>query len=112
MENMKRALKRAFMVRQGDVLIRRVASAPAGKPVAREAGRIVLAHGEATGHAHAIADPEADLIITDEKRRYLIARSPVTLGHEEHSPIELDEGTYEIIRQMEYQPEEVRYVAD
>jgi hypothetical protein len=43
------------MYRQGDVLIIPVYSVPGNlAPVARENGRIVLADGEATGHAHAI----------------------------------------------------------
>ncbi len=43
--------------RQGDVLVirRRRVAADRLRPIAREDGRIVLAHGEATGHAHAIA---------------------------------------------------------
>jgi hypothetical protein len=45
------------MMRQGDVLIVPVSSLPAGlEPVKREKGRVVLAHGEVTGHAHAIKD--------------------------------------------------------
>ena len=43
------------MYRQGDVLIVPVESIPEElDPVDREDGRVVLAHGEVTGHAHAI----------------------------------------------------------
>ena len=62
-------MKKREQYRQGDVLIERVAKVPAGlKPVAREAGRIVLAHGEVTGHAHAIAEPECELLETGDER--------------------------------------------
>lgn len=45
------------MYRQGDVLIIPIAELPPGlKPVAKEQGRVVLAHGEVTGHAHTIRD--------------------------------------------------------
>lgn len=48
---------RLLQLRQGDVQIQQVAKLPAGcKEVPSEGGRIVLAHGEVTGHAHAIYD--------------------------------------------------------
>lgn len=45
-----------IQIRQGDVYLIPVAALPAGcKPIQPEAGRrFVLAHGEVTGHAHAI----------------------------------------------------------
>lgn len=47
--------------RQGDVLIERIDSVPDdAQPVPLEDGRIVLAHGEVTGHAHAIKSRHAD----------------------------------------------------
>ena len=50
----------AAMVRQGDVLLVPVDAIPeAAKPVARDHGRVVLAYGEATGHAHAISSAAA-----------------------------------------------------
>jgi hypothetical protein len=43
-----------FMARQGDVLVASIDEVPAKtSAVPKEAGRVVLAHGEATGHAHA-----------------------------------------------------------
>ncbi len=49
--------------RQGDVLIERVGSLPAKLvTIAREQGRVILAHGEVTGHAHAISEPGTDLL--------------------------------------------------
>lgn len=55
-----------FQVRQGDVLIERIASLPAQlTPVARDArGRIVLQEGEVTGHAHAVLEHDAILYAT------------------------------------------------
>jgi len=48
------------MFRQGDALIRAVAAIPANATdVTPKGERIVLAHGEVTGHAHAIAEGEA-----------------------------------------------------
>lgn len=102
-----------MMYRQGDVLVVPVDAAVAGDPLSREEGRIVLAHGEATGHAHAIAEPTAALFaIPESADRHLRLVRPSMLLHEEHAPIELPAGTYRVRRQREYHPEEIRTVAD
>lgn len=45
------------ILRQGDVLLTPIKALPAGcSEVPLDKGRIVLAYGEVTGHAHAIAD--------------------------------------------------------
>ena len=51
-----------IQIRQGDVFLIPVAALPAGcKPMQPEGGRrFVLAHGEVTGHAHAIYEFTAD----------------------------------------------------
>lgn len=47
--------------RQGDVIIERVGALPAGLvPAANENGKVILAHGEVTGHHHAFACAEAE----------------------------------------------------
>lgn len=49
--------KKLPIIRQGDVLLSPVKSLPAGcTEVPLDKGRIVLAYGEVTGHAHAIED--------------------------------------------------------
>jgi hypothetical protein len=66
-------------------------------------GRLVLAEGEATGHAHAIAEPDArEFRVGDE--RLVLVRSKARLVHEEHAPIELPAGTYRVVIQREYEP--------
>lgn len=93
-----------LMVRQGDVLLVPVDAIPdAAKPVARDRGRVVLAYGEATGHAHAIASSAATQLV-DDVERYLRLSTAATLAHEEHAPIELAPGTYRIVIQREYVP--------
>ena len=103
------------MFRQGDVSIIPVTSLPADLvPVPRDAGRVVLAYGEVTGHAHAIASPDAELFATtaDAVDRFLRVRSQVALQHEEHATITLPPGDYIVRRQREYQPVAFRQVAD
>jgi hypothetical protein len=103
------------MYRQGDVLIIPVTEIPGGlDPVARENGRIVLAHGEATGHAHAIA-AEGAALFRDPKLAAVfltVSGEAAALTHAEHATIMVQPGAYRVIRQREYAPEEVRYVAD
>ncbi len=102
--------------RQGDVLIRRVRSMPENAKDVTPNGRIVLAHGEVTGHAHAIAEGEAREMSYAEAggivRRFLKVVSEATVRHEEHAPIALPAGLYEIVLQREYSPEAIRNVAD
>jgi hypothetical protein len=105
--------KKLKMYRQGDVAIIECDRVEVTKEVKREGGRIVLAHGEVTGHAHAIASMDATLFM-DAKTldRYLDVRAPVTLDHEEHGRIELPSGFFRVIQQHEYRPEGIRNVAD
>lgn len=117
------------MVRQGDVLVRRV-TAPKNqkdlrrKEVKRENGRVVLAHGEATGHAHAIHEPRVRMFRDDALGRTLMkVEETAKIVHEEHDTIELDPGWYEVVRQSEFTGQQrgegwspsttpTRYVAD
>ena len=62
-------------IRQGDVYLIPVVAIPAtATPVAREAGRLILAHGEVTGHAHAILAPDAELLTTPGATAELVDR--------------------------------------
>jgi len=116
--------------RQGDVLIVSVTKLPDGcveiQPDA--AGRLVLAYGEATGHAHAIQVREMGPQAADEITealiarcrlyrspagdRYLVVDAPVQLLHEEHTQQDIGIGIYEIPAQMEYDASTIRRVAD
>lgn len=104
------------MYRQGDVLIIPIATMPKGvEAIERDAGRVVLAHGEVTGHAHAIKDKHAALF-RDPKLAAIFMHvsgdSPVALEHDEHETISVPPGNYQVIRQVEYTPEAIRNVAD
>jgi hypothetical protein len=94
------------MVRQGDVLLVPVGEVPtAAQPVARSGGRVVLAWGEVTGHAHAISTRGATLL-EQGTERYLRVTRPVVLGHEEHAAIDIAPGAYRVVIQREYVPAE------
>jgi hypothetical protein len=98
-------------LRQGDVLLVPVAEVPVeARPLRRTGGRVVLAEGEATGHAHAIRSSAATLLGTGDER-FLRVAAPVTLDHEEHAPIAIAPGTYRVVIQREYVPPEISPVA-
>ncbi|WP_020522202.1 hypothetical protein [Catelliglobosispora koreensis] len=106
------------MFRQGDVLV---------MPMPREElpnglvqaprdrrNRMVLALGEATGHAHVVTGERVSLLCPpdDPERLYLLIEGYGRLGHEEHGPIALGAGAYRVVRQREYFPGAIRPVAD
>lgn len=103
--------------RQGDVGITFVSALPKGATPVENKGRIVLAYGEVTGHAHALAVEDAqEFSLADAGgivRRFLqVFDNGATVRHEEHAPIPLPPGFYEITQQREYTPEAIRNVAD
>lgn len=102
--------------RQGDVLIESVEKIPRkAKKLPRENGRVVLAHGEVTGHAHAIKDKRVELLSETGGRELCYLRvdcAEALLQHEEHSTVRLPVGKYRVTKQREYHPQELRYVAD
>lgn len=101
-----------YQVRQGDVLVQATTSTATGKEVPRKNGRVILAHGEATGHAHAIAENGATLRTTEQATLLEVTSAIVMLRHDEHATIEIPNGTHEVIRQREYTPQAIRNVAD
>lgn len=96
------------MFRQGDVLLVLILDSQLPEsvvPLARDArGKLVLALGEATGHAHAVSTPDADLLAdaAELDRRFLRIVTDAMLTHEEHDPIPLPPGLYQVVRQREY----------
>lgn len=100
------------MYRQGDVLIIPTDEQPTTKEIEKENGRTVLAHGEATGHAHAIKSKYARLFAIAAGVHLLELKRQAVLRHEEHAPVNLPAGNYLVRRQREYTPERIRWVAD
>lgn len=108
--------------RQGDVYLHRVDSqaVDVNNPISKEERGVVLAHGEVTGHAHVLEDPDAgrlfpvpqELIegapgamrqrLEASNPRILRVTRPTNLVHEEHEKIHLEPGDYFIGIQTEY----------
>lgn len=86
---------------QGDVLGKKLPAMPTlSKDAKITRKRLVLAHGE-SGHSHVIEDDDAQLI-QDGERMLLTLTKAATVKHEEHGPITLSPGIWEIGRVREY----------
>ncbi|GAA3378458.1 hypothetical protein GCM10020367_58020 [Streptomyces sannanensis] len=108
------------MYRQGDVLIMPVAEeavpshAADARSEPRDArGRMVLALGEVTGHAHAVTG-RGRLVREAGPFGPMLLHLPEggRVVHEEHAAIPLPKGWFRVVRQREYTPGAVRIVAD
>lgn len=98
------------MYRQGDVLIVEAKRGPMRGQV-KPASDNVLVYGEATGHAHRVESDTAIIMDTPDGKT-VDAPHGFRVVHEEHDTIEIPEGFYRIVRQREYDEEQIRYVAD
>ena len=92
-----------FQVRQGDLLLTKSTARTKGKEVAQpvEKGRLVLLRGERTGHAHTVEADKATLM-SWEDILMLVVKEDTKLTHEEHNPIPLEPGVYEIRTQRRF----------
>ncbi|MDD5370672.1 MAG: hypothetical protein PHQ40_16440 [Anaerolineaceae bacterium] len=100
------------MLRQGDVFLISVGANPVTEKAPLENGRIILAHGEVTGHAHAIADARKAIKFEAAGQTFLEVLESVELVHEEHAEVRIPPGIYRVLIQTEYTPEELRNVQD
>ena len=100
--------------RQGDVLLCAIDRIPSrAVRVPREENRVVVARGELSGHAHAFVKRARLLREKHGRRAFLvIGAGGAELMHEEHDPILVPAGHYELLRQREYDPLVPRYVRD
>jgi hypothetical protein len=106
-------MKTTMLVRQGDVLLERIAELPSTAKRQRVKGPIILAYGEATGHHHAIHKGKVALYRDENQASFIEVKNAVAaLEHQEHAPISLAPGVYRVRLQREYSPEEIRRVAD
>lgn len=97
---MKKKTNAVKTFQQGDVIGRRLEAVPDGTATVIGRNRLVLAHGE-SGHSHVIEDDEAELIQIGE-RMLLKLTKQATVKHEEHGPITLTPGIWEIGRVKEF----------
>ena len=97
---------------QGDVTGIKLCKMPPGEQKIIAKSKCVVAHGE-SGHSHVIEDDEAELIQIGDKM-LLSLKNNATLTHEEHKPIDLTPGIWEIgrVNEFDYFAQMVRKVQD
>lgn len=108
---------------QGDVLLKRIDKLPEGL---KKVDSKVLQEGETTGHMHQFAadakvkmfiDPKATVQlnrITPDEGKFIVVGEMAYLRHEEHNPIGVDPGIYQIdiVREYDYEKDEMTRVVD
>lgn len=104
------------MVRQGDLLIVPLARRTTDDlvlPSGSEVAGGILALGEVTGHSHRVAGKAVTVYDTERYGRVIDALEDFSIVHEEHGPLALRAGTYQVIRQREFDETHItRYVSD
>jgi hypothetical protein len=106
---MKNKIKNQY--RQGDILIQECKTIPKSAVKQKAVGKIILAHGEVTGHHHSLEADAADWWKEGDSQ-YLDVVIAKPVKHQEHGPIPLRAKKHIIIRQSEYTPAEIRNVQD
>ncbi len=86
-------------IQQGDVLFKRIKFIPEG---AKKLGHKVIASGEATGHAHTLAQDTSATIWEINGVIYLDATDSIIIQHQEHKAVTIPRGVWEIGRVQEY----------
>ena len=99
------------MFRQGDLLIREIKELPENL---KRLSHKILAEGEVTGHKHQFVG-NVD-VYENEKGQMMfgVMDANAKLVHQEHKPILIGKGVYEVIKEREYNPfeEEIKQVMD
>ncbi len=90
-----------MIYRHGDVILRQVKGVPLGKIVSATRS-LVLAEGETTGHKHLLTSDEVIQEGRTRNDRLISLNAPALLTHEEHGPITIQIGVYEILQEREY----------
>lgn len=92
-------MKKQVIFEQGDVCL-----IPCKEVSGEKLKTNVIQEGEHTGHAHRITSGKATIFGSGNVRSYLrVAKGGATITHEEHLPVKVPEGDYEvkIVRQKD-----------
>lgn len=94
---------------QGDVVVAKI-----DKIKGKKLNHLTLATGEKTGHHHTITEGEAELYEENGILYLHVESENATLTHQEHKPIVIDKGDYEIgiVKEYDHFLEESRSVSD
>lgn len=94
---------------QGDVVVKEIKEIKGNK-----INHLTLAQGSKTGHHHSITKGDAEMYEENDVLFLKINSKNATLSHQEHNPIEIKKGNYQImiVREYDHFAEEARNVAD
>lgn len=87
------------LYRQGDILFKKIDHLPFNL-IKKQTG--VVAEGELTRHAHIVENGVLYELLNCSADLFIEANHKTRIVHDEHLPIELEEGNYMVIRQREY----------
>jgi hypothetical protein len=94
--------------RQGDVLL-----TPAKSIAGKTLPHLTLAEGEVTGHKHQIIEGEARLYERNGTLYLSVLSEWATLSHEEHKPIAIPQGDWNVKIQREYVSKDLeKFISD
>ena len=98
-----------MLIQQGDVLIKKVSEVK-GKKLKH----LTLAKGEHTGNHHTITEGDAELYEHEGTLFLKVKSEEATLTHQEHGPVTIPRGDYEIgiVQEYDHFAEEARRVRD
>ena len=100
----RRRPKPVNQIRQGDVLLTRIAAPKRAVRVLDQTGQPMaglLVAGERTGHAHRLPARVYDT----RRGRVLMLERPETITHEEHAHLTVPAGWWQVNLQTEYRPQ-------
>jgi len=88
--------------RQGDIYIARVPLIPTEAALRSD---LTLVEGELTGHVHQVEEFGTAAVYEFRGDLFLDVFAPrARIVHDEHGPVELEQGFYRVWRQREYDP--------
>ena len=99
-----KAKSKKTQLQQGDVLLSKVKATPEGCKKIKDKRGVVLAEGEHTGHYHGIDSGAIELLEAPDGTRFFVNSSnePVTVTHQEHKPVTIDPGIWQVGQVREY----------
>lgn len=86
---------------QGDVLLKRISAFPPGEKKVISHKKLILAHGETTGHYHGIVEENSYLYQCGDTM-VLDLKEDSVLTHQEHGHINVEAGLWEVGRVQEF----------
>lgn len=102
-------MKVKAVARHGDLMICKISEIPND---AKKVETNVLAYGEVTGHKHQLLGQVQ--MFEHNGQKFFELEQNTDLVHEEHKPIKISKGKYQVINEREFDPfaEEIQKVLD